>query len=228
MSTTRFPKGVTNARPNTSLAYMGQPDLTKFNTYFDDFNTYLASDWVITAVGTGTTALTAGDGGLLLVTTSAAAPDSRSHQLAVATFTFTAGKRMFFKAAGTLSNATLSVLQLGLVVTDTTPTDATDGIYFLKPAGTANIGAFVRRDAATGNLSNTAIAVATTAYTSYGFDYDGKDTVTFFINDVAVGSLPCTSINSPDTTLSVTFHLGNGDAVARTFSLDYILAAKER
>ncbi len=228
MSTTRFSKGVTNARPNTSLAYMGQPDPTKFNTYFDDFNTFLASDWVITAIGIGTTALTAGDGGLLLVTTSAAAPDSRSHQLAVATFTFTAGKRMFFKAAGTLSNATLSVLQLGLVVTATTPTDATDGIYFLKPAGTDNIGAFVRRDATTGNLSNTAIAVATTAYTSYGFEYDGKETVTFFINDVAVGSLPCTSVNSPDATLAVSFHLGNGDAVARTFSLDYILAAKER
>ncbi len=228
MSTTRFPKGVTNVKLTTTLGNMGQLDPTKFNTFFNDFNTFAAADWIITAVGTGTTALTPGDGGQLLVTTSAAAPDSRSHQNVVATFTFTEGKRMFFKAAGTLSNALASVLQLGLAITDTTPTDATDGIYFLKPAGTANIGAFVRRDATTGNRSNLAMALATTAYTVYGFEYDGKETVTFFINDVAVGSLLCNAVNSPDAPLSITFHVGNGDAVARTFSLDYIFAAKER
>lgn len=226
--TTRFPRGITNARPNTTLAYMGQLDPTRFNTFFDDFHTYNATDWVVTAVGTGTTALTPGDGGLLLVTTSAAAPDSRSAQLSVATFTFTAGRRMFFEAGVTLSNATLTVLQLGLVITDTTPTDATDGIYFLKPAGTANIGAFVRRDAAAGNQQNLNIAQATTNFMVFGFEYDGKETVTFFINDVVVGSLPCTATNSPDAPLAVTFHIGNGDAVARTLTLDYIFAAKER
>jgi hypothetical protein len=226
--TTRFPKGITNAWAIETLGNMGQPDPTKFNTYFDDFNTFLASDWVITAVGTGTTALTPGDGGQLLVTTSAAAPDSRSHQLAVATFTFTAGKHMFFKAAGSLSNATLSVLQIGLVITDTTPLDATDGIYFLKPAATANIGIFCRRDATTGNRQNLNVAQLTTGYTIFGFEYDGKETVNFYINDSMVGSLECGANNSPDAPLTVTFHVGNGDAVARTFNLDYILAAKER
>ncbi|MBT9130940.1 MAG: hypothetical protein DDT31_00521 [Syntrophomonadaceae bacterium] len=229
MSTTRFPNGLTNVKSTSSLGSMGQLDPSRFNTFFNDFNTYAATDWIVTAVGTGTTALIGGDGGLLQVTTSAAAPDSRSAQLVVANFFWEAHRRMFFKAAGVLSHAVDSVFQLGLVMVTTTPPTATNGIYLLKPAGTANIGAFVRRDATTGNVSNTAIGVVNGAYSSYGFSYNADNVVTFFINDRAVASLPCNSlVNSPNVNLAVTFHIGNGSAVSRNFTLDYIFAAKER
>jgi len=229
MSTTRYPSGVTNVTQENTLGFMGQLDPSKFHTYFNDFDTYVPADWVVTAVGTGTTALITGDGGLLSVVTSAAAPDSRAAQLVPASFTFTLGRRMFFKIACSVSNATLSVFQAGLIVADTTPNDATDGIYFLKPAGTANIGIFARRDATTGNLSNLNVGtLVAAAMTTFGWAYDGKDQVSFFINDRQVGSLAITGVNSPDTDLTVSFFLGNGDAVARTLNVDYILAAKER
>lgn len=229
MSTTRYPNGVTNVTQENTLGFMGQLDPSKFHTYFNDFDTYTATDWTVTAVGTGTTALTAGDGGLLLVTTSAAAPDSRAAQLLPASFSFTPGKRMFFKIAAAVSNATLSVFQAGLILNDTTPTDAIDGIYFLKPAATANIGVFVRRDATTGSLSNTNVGqLVANVMTSYGWAYDGRETVAFFINDRQVASLPITSVNSPDVDMAVSFFIGNGDAVARTLTVDYIFAAKER
>jgi hypothetical protein len=228
MTVTRYPSGVTNVTAENTLGGMGQPDPTKFHTYFNDFDTFLASDWTITAVGTGTTSLISGDGGLLSVVTSAAAPDSRAHQITVAGFTFTPGKKMFFKIACAISNATLSVFQAGLIALDTTPTDVTDGIYFLKPAATTNIGVFVRRDATTGNLSNTNIAQMTTDLTSFGFYYDGRETVEFYINDRIIGSLPATAVNFPDVAMAPLFFLGNGDAVARTLNVDYIFAAKER
>lgn len=228
MTVTRYPSGVTNVTAENTLGGMGQLDPTKFHTYFNDFDTFLASDWTITAVGTGTTSLISGDGGLLSVVTSAAAPDSRAHQITVASFTFTPGKRMFFKTAVTISNATLSVFQAGLIAIDTTPTDVTDGIYFLKPAATTNIGAFVRRDATTGNIQNLNIGQMTTDLTSFGFYYDGRETVEFYINDRIAASIPATAVNFPDIAMAPSFFLGNGDAVARTLNVDYIFAAKER
>ena len=226
--TTRFPNGVGNVRSDNTLGLMGQPDPTKFHSYVNDFDTYAATDWTVTAVGTGTSALVAGDGGLLAVTTSAAAPDSRATQLAIASFSFTAGKNMFFKIGCQLDNVALSIFQAGLIVTDTTPLDATDGIYFQKAGGTANLDIYVRRDATTGNRQQLNVAQVQTGFNSYGWAYDGKSTVTFFVNDLAVGSIPVDSVNSPDTNLALSFFIGNNSAAARVLTVDYIFAAKER
>lgn len=229
MSTTRFVGGVTNAKSTDTMGLMGQLDPTKFHTYFNDFDTVVAGDWTVTKVGTGTNALTAGDGGLLLLTNTAAAPDSIAYQLTPASFTFTAGKQMFFKIGFQISDAVQSRVQAGLIITDTTPEDATDGIYFLKPDETANIGVFVRKDATTGSLSNTNVGtLVANTMTNWGFAYDGKETVTFYVNDRAVGSLPITSVNAPDTNLCLSFFIGNGEAVAKTMTVDYVFAAKER
>jgi hypothetical protein len=227
---TRFPYGVTNASPGATLGNMGQLDPTLFHTYFNDFDTYLASDWTVTNVGTTPTqALTAGLGGWLLLTMAATDDSSSFLQLKTATFQPTANKRLFFKARFKVSDATQSDLQLGLIITDTTPLDATDGIYFQKDDGDTQLDVYVRKDATTGSTSISNVAtVADDTFMTLGFEYDGVQTVLAFVNGVVVGRLDASSTYLPDTLLNVSFGVQNGEAVAKTMTMDYIFAAQER
>lgn len=229
MSTTRFPNGVTNASPYACTGNMGQPDPTKFHTFFDDFDSYLATEWIVTESGDGTQVLTAADGGTLVITNAAADDNSVFIQNAIASFLPEAGKRMFFRARFKVSDATQSDFQIGLVVTDTTPLDATDGIYFQKDDGDAQLDVYVRKNATTGSVSATNIAtVVSDTYMTAGFEYDGKESCRFFVNDVQLTTLSASSSFLPDTTLNVSFGIQNGEAVAKSMTLDYILAVKER
>src|SRR5688572_22911806 len=170
--TTRYPNGITNAALNSALQNMGQMDPTKFHTQFDDFDTYLAADWVVTEVGTATQALAAGDGGLLLLTNSAAAPDSTFQQNLVANFLMEEGKQAFFKARFKVSDATQSIVQMGLFIADTTPLDATDGIFFMKDDGDAQIDVYVRKNATTGSTSSSNVAtLVSDTYLTTSFYY---------------------------------------------------------
>jgi hypothetical protein len=232
-TTTRFTNGVTNAEKDATLGFMGQPDPTKFHSYFNDFDTYAAGDWTITkteaGAGSATQALTAGPGGLLLLTNDAADNDAQFFQLTVASFALVASKRAFFKARFKVSDATQSDLQIGLIVTDTTPLDATDGIYFMKDDGDANLDVYVRKDATTGSNSATAVAtLVNDTYVTVGFFYDGRGKVHYFVDDVKVEQLDASSSYLPDANLAVSFGIQNGEAVAKTMTLDYIFAAVER
>jgi hypothetical protein len=229
MGTTRFPSGVTNSAPRTCLGNMGQPDPLKFHTYFNDFNTYLASDWVVSKTGTGTQALADGDGGLLLTTNSAGVSDAVFNQLVKQGFLMEAGKRAFFKARFKISDATQSAMQLGLIITDTSPLDATDGIYFQKDDGDTHIDLYVRKDTTTGSDSTSDIAeLVDNTFITLGFEFDGKQTVFAYVNDVLVARLDASATYLPDSSLTVSFGIQNGEAVAKSMTLDYILAAKER
>ena len=67
--TTHFTSGVTNVGADSTLGKFKAPAPHKYHTYFNDFDTYLASDWTITTTedgtGSATEALADGDGGLL-------------------------------------------------------------------------------------------------------------------------------------------------------------------
>lgn len=227
---TRFPNGVTNVADNALFADMVQPDPTKFHTYFNDFDTYTAGDWVVTETQAGATqALTAGDGGLLLLTNSAADDDLVALQKTPAAFTFTAGKKTFFSCRFKVSDATQSDVVIGLQVVDVTPLDVTDGVYFLKADGSTAISVICRKNATTGSTSASSIAtLANDTYIELGFAYDGEGKVFYEVNGNVVGSLDASSAYLPDTDCTVSFAIQNGEAAAKTMTVDYIFAAKER
>ena len=83
--TTHFTSGVTNVGADSTLGKFKAPAPHKYHTYFNDFDTYLASDWTITTTedgtGSATEALADGDGGLLLVTNAAGDNDHDFFQL---------------------------------------------------------------------------------------------------------------------------------------------------
>ena len=59
-----------------------------------------------------------------------------------------------------------------------------------------------------------------------GMRWDGVDTVKFFVNRLEVNEI---STNLPDDELlSVTYALQNGEAVAKTATIDYLYLAQER
>jgi len=227
---TRFPGGVTNVGDTAPFADLRMPDPTLYHTYFDDFDQYVAADWVVTETQAGATqALTAGDGGWLALVNSAANNDLNAIQKTPAAFSFTAGKKAFFKARLKVDSATLAAFVVGMQVVDTTPLDVTDGIYFLKSAGAATIDVLCRKDASTGSNSASAIAsVASDTFITLGLYYDGDSKVYYSVNETVLGSLSATSAYLPDTITTVSVAVANGSAVARTLTLDYVFAAFER
>lgn len=230
ISNTRFPYGLTNVGETDLFADMVQPDPTLFHEYWNDFDTYAAGDWTVTETQAGATqALTAGDGGLLLLTNSAADDDLVALQKSPAAFTFTAGKKTFFRCRFKVSDATQSDVVIGLQVVDATPLDVSDGIYFLKADGSTSFSFICRKNATTGSTSAASVAtLANDTFIELGFYYDGESKVAYEVNGSVIGSLDASSAYLPDTTCTVSFALQNGEAVAKTMTVDYIYAAKER
>lgn len=239
---TRFPGGVTNVTKANPLGQYGMPDPTTWHTYFNDFDTFAVGDWVITTVeagaGAATEALTDVDGGVLLITNDAADDDSDFFQKVGESFLPASGKKMFFKARFAVSDATQCDWVMGLQITDTTPIAAagdgvTDGIFFQKDDGDTNIDFYVQKDTNGGQLTSTAVTTAAAAgvYMSLAFYFDGRRYVHVYKDDVQVYTADLTETLTtylPDTELTISFGIQNGEAVAKTMSVDYILAAKER
>ena len=227
---TRLPSGMTNVNDVNLFADLRQSDQTIYHTYYNDFDTYTAGDWVVTETDAGATqALTAGDGGLLLITNTAADNDLVVLQKTPAAFTFETGKKAFFRCRFKVSDATQSDVVIGLQVVDTTPLDVTDGIYFLKADDAATVDIICRKNASTGSTTATSIATLTDdTFVTLGWYWDGVDTVQYEVNGVVVGSLTSAATYLPDTTCTVSFAIQNGAAAAKTMTVDYIYAGKER
>lgn len=224
---TRFPFGLTNVSESNSLADLGMPSPTKFHSYMEDFDYYVAGDWTVTETDSGATqALTDGDGGLLLVTNTAADNDLVGIQKKGESFRFASGKKLFFEARFKVSDATQSDLAIGLQITDTTPLDITDGVFFLKADGSTSVSFLVEKN----NTATTTSAVATMAddtFITLGFNYDGGGLMEYCVNGVVAGTSAVTNLPD-DEDLAISFALQNGEAVAKTMTVDYIFVAKER
>ncbi len=229
----RFTKGVTNVPSNDPLGQYLAPDPTKFHTWFDDFDHYDLADWVITNTGAGTEVTQSEDGGVLLLTNAAGIDDLTFLQYTggtsatvVETFLMEAGKKAWFKTRVKISDATQSEFVVGLQITDTTPLGVTDGIFFRKDDGDTNIDIVVQ-ESATALSTAEAIAAATTGYVELAWYYDGVRTLHYFTDGVERGTLTTTNV-LPSTELTISFGIQNGEAVAKTMSVDYIFVSKER
>jgi hypothetical protein len=232
MSSTNFPNGLTNNTAQNILGQMVQLDPTIMHTFFNDFDEYHAGNWTVTETQAGATqALTNVDGGVLLLTNSAADNDLIALQKVGESFKFEAGKKLFFKARFAVSDATESDFVIGLQITDTTPLAVTDGVYFRKDDGDANLDFVVVKDSTASTATAITTVVAAT-YITVGFYYNGVDEVVYAastnsLNPTVLGKLAITNLPN-DEELTVSFAIQNGEAVAKTMSVDYIFVAKER
>jgi hypothetical protein len=227
MSTpTRYPQGVTNAPASSAMSRFIDTDPTLIHIWFDDFDKFTAGDWTVTAVGSGTSAISNADGGVLLLTNAAADDDSRFLQWTRETFRFAAGKKLWFKARIQVSDATQSDFVLGLQITDTTPLAVTDGVYFRKDDGDANLDFVVIKDS-TATTATAASTITAATWTELAFYYDGRTKILVYKDDNLIATSAVTNLVD-DEELTISFGVQNGEAVAKTMSIDYILVAKQR
>ena len=228
---TRFPSGIATGAKKGNTASYPMPDPTKWVTYFNDFNEYVAGDWTITTTeagsGDATEALSSTSaGGLLLITNDDADNDADFLNLKVENFKFASGKRTFFKSRFKVSDATQSDFVMGLQITDTTILAVSDGVYFMKDDGDASLDFHVEKDSS----DTTASAIATVSDDTMlvaGFYYDGKSAIEYYVDDVKLGTSVTTNLPD-DEELAVSFGIQNGAAAAKTMTVDYIFVSQER
>lgn len=225
---TRFPGGLTNVKDG-AFQNLTLPYPLVAHTYFNDFDTYAAGDWTITTTGSGTVALTDGDGGLLLITNSAADNDAVFLDKKGSSFLMETNKQAWFGARFKVSDATQSDLVVGLQITDTTPLAVSDGIWFQKDDGDTHIDVYCGKSAGAGTTSALDIAeLADATFIELAWWYDGASAVTAWVNGSKVATLDASSTYLPDAALTVSFGLQNGEAVAKTMTVDWLYALKER
>jgi hypothetical protein len=95
--------------------------------------------------------------------------------------------------------------------------------------GTGAVTGICRKNATTGSTSVSAGTLVADTYTELAWYWDGKDTVTFYQDKVAKGSVTGVAASYlPDTTCTPTFGVQTDSANARTMSVDYITIAKSR
>jgi hypothetical protein len=231
---THFPYGISNVSSTDTLGGFVAPDPTKVHQWFDDFDNFVAAQWVVTRVGvTPTEAAQSQDGGILLLTMAATDDSSDSLQWSgddlaatAETFKFEPGKRLWFKTRVKVSDVTQSDFVLGLQITDTTPLAVSDGVFFIKNDGDSNINLVVSK-ASVATTTTVSGALANDTYVTLGYYYDGATGIDLFINDIRRATSVVTNLPNVEE-LTVSIHMQNGEAVAKTMSLDYIFVAKER
>ena len=229
--TTHFTSGVTNVTADSTFGKVKAPDPTKYHMYHNDFDTYLASDWTITTTeggsGDASEALGDGDGGLLVITNDDADDDNDFLQLVKEGFKYEADKQLAFKARFKTSDADASDVVMGLQLTDTSPLDVTDGIFFLVTDGSTTLQFIVEKDGTQSTL-DLSTAMADDTFMSVGFVYTPADQkFHVYQNNVEVGTVVNT--NAPDDEeLTVSFGIQNGAAASKVLTVDYVTAMKER
>jgi hypothetical protein len=202
--------------------------------YFNDFMTYNSGDWTITTTeagtGSATEAVTSSAGGALLLTNAAGDNDLDFLQLKGEAFRLAAGKRAFFSSRFKVSDATQSDFVMGLHITDTSPLDVTDGIYFIKSDGAATVDLAIEKN----NTATTASSIATMANDTFitlsWFIDPNTSNVHYSVNNAEPLAQPfLVDTNFPnDEDLTISFGIQNGEAVAKTMTVDYINVMVER
>lgn len=236
---TRFPNGLTNVVEERTFGYYPYLDELKSHRYVNDFDNFTAANWTITKTGTGTTAIVAGDGGLLALTNTTASGDLIELQLPFATFSYTAGKRLVFKSLVQVDDATNAEFFIGLQNTNTDATAATDGTYFHKASGATTID-FVTVSGSTVTTISAVATITAATLTSLGFFYDGKGEIKIYVGSNQVSTQPTVNppigyTNSgnpvsalPTGNMNITMMVKNGTAAARTLTIDGVEVMKER
>lgn len=241
---TRFPNGVSVGAAGKFAHDLQIPDPSRFHVYFNDFDEYVAADWTMTESGAGATqALTDADGGVLLLTNTATDDHTINFSKVGESFRWETGQPIFGKARIKVSDAVESDVAVGLIITDSSiiASAPSDAIYFLKSDGAATIDFKVGKNSSYSTKSALA-SMANDTFITLGFFCDGRARVeggsTYYDFDIFAGAsqnpdkvatLAVLSTNMPDDEdLTVSFALQNGEAVAKTMSLDYVMFGKAR
>lgn len=200
-------------------------DVTRYVNEFTDgpgTDATFDDDWTVTRVEVGAGESTAiridGVGGVLQITTDAAENDGINAQAIGEAFKLASGNIVYCGFRLKASATTQNDFFVGLAITDTDILGGvTDRIGFEKLDGVTDVKAMLEKDS-TETLS-ASLATLDTSYHTYEFYYDGS-TVEFFIDGVSKATPAVTNLPN-DEELRVSIHALAGEAVAKTFDVDF-------
>lgn len=242
-SPARFPNGVTNVGPTSAFGSLPFPSPVAYQTYFNDFHTYQADDWLVTVVDTdtgggATRTIDATAGGVLNILNEDNALDST--QLALGgtgaePFRLSTTKKFWLGAKFSSGDVSEVAMFIGLASTDTDLTGGLpqDVVLFRVDTDDANIdfvigkGATPSTTAAIGTVSD--YAEGTNNLTEVLAYYDGKGKVTLFVDGVKTNEIDVASTDYiPDTDLTLIMEVHNSEAVADNMAVDWVFVCVER
>ncbi len=207
------------------------PSDQTFYMYHNDFMTYNSGDWTITTTeagtGSATEAVTSSAGGALLLTNAAGDNDLDFLQLKGEAFKLSTSKRAYFSARFKVNDVDQSDFVIGLGITDTTPLDTTDGVFFISADGDAGLDFLVEKDNSATTTEDVATMADDTFITVTWFIDPDTSKVYYSVNNAAPVGVAITNLPD-DEELTVSFGIQNGEASAQTMTIDYVVAAVER
>lgn len=246
LTPSRVTSGVQTQNQEDFFGGFPLPSPFEANIFAQDLNQYIAGDWTVTTAAGGSTALLAGNGGILRLTSGAANNDIQHNLKNPAAFAFTAGYSFWFLVNLALDNVANTGLIAG-VQAGGTAFAPTDGVYFSKGAG-ANVD-FVVRAASTSTTISAVTTMAAATRVALGFFYDplpsGARIHVFSSTGMTAGqayqanrrnviggrfvNVQSTMTNLPvaATNLSPAVGIQTLEAVAHTLDVDYLLCANE-
>lgn len=174
---TRYYSGVSTQKPTTLFGNYYRPCPMGTYDVFDDFDWYNVTRWPV-GLATGSTVISAFNGGAITLTTGAVSGNQQSNHLAQTSFTLTPGFQSWFSINITLATSNIPNFLVGLIGggTDAAPTD---GLYFTKATASQTVNFNIAKASSVTTLTNTTTIADATAL-SLGFYYDGKPTPTLY------------------------------------------------
>jgi hypothetical protein len=99
-------------------------------------------------------------------------------------------------------------------------------VFFIKADGSTSVSLLVEKNG-TATTTSSVATMANDTFISLGFYYDGASSIQYSVNGVVKGTSVTTNLVD-DEDLTVSIALQNGEAVAKTMTVDYVFVAKER
>lgn len=240
----RFPSGLNTlaARPTTSgsstdtaprkhplYSYPAPDPFRLFADCNDMMDLGKSGTWTTTAVGTGTAAQLAFNGGAVQLITSATINDSVAWQRSVENIAVPAApNRMWYEIVATAQIALSCQLVLGITALDTTPGAVTDGIYFTKAAGAATVNLVTTAGSASTTQATAIATLADATQFSLAFTLNRSGELEYYVNGALAGriSAPAT-MPVAATLLSLQNYIKTSAAATRYLNIHNLMVAAE-
>jgi hypothetical protein len=219
---TNFDNGLNNRNAGDLFGSMAQLDPSRFHTFMEDFDEFIAAQW--TLVTTGATAQVVGDGGILQLTTGAVATNEESMIKVPDNFDITQPRPTYFRAKIEVDEATECNINVGLA--DSAALVPNNCIQFRKDTSDLDLDVLLRSGSADIDVALAVAAIADATSFTVEFYWDGQDRIYYGANGTPLGFLDASTL--PVGPLAPTLSVFAGASGAVALDLDYLFAATER
>ena len=219
----------TEAKKNQPM-FLPYPSDQTFYGYFNDFTTYNSGDWTVTTTeaggGSASEEIISGAGGQLRISNYDAASDSDFLQLKGESFRLSTSKKAYFSARFKCNDVDQNDFIMGLQITDTTPLDVSDGVYFISVDGSADLLLNVEKDNSVDATTVATMEDDTFITVTWIVDPD-RDAIYYSINNAVPVKVSNAKLPD-DEDLTISFGIQNGEAAGNTLTIDYVNMIVER